>query len=87
MRALQAFHDLGINLLHIESRPSNTSENESDFFVDIECDMHQLQQVGVLLRREVQTMVIGSYQKKENEFSPPIPISATASFGEWGFIG
>ncbi|XP_045464692.1 tryptophan 5-hydroxylase 1 [Harmonia axyridis] len=80
VRALQAFHDLGINLLHIESRPSNTSENESDFFVDIECDMHQLQQVGVLLRREVQTMVIGSYQKKENEFSPPIPISATASF-------
>lgn len=38
VRALQAFQDLGINVTHIESRPSQTGDNQADFLVDIETD-------------------------------------------------
>lgn len=38
VRALQAFQDLGINVTHIESRPSQTGANQADFLVDIECE-------------------------------------------------
>lgn len=46
VRALQAFQDLGINVQRIESRPSETSENQADFLVDVECDPKKLEQVG-----------------------------------------
>nr|XP_023015237.1 tryptophan 5-hydroxylase 1 [Leptinotarsa decemlineata] len=81
VRALQAFQDLGINVQHIESRQSQTAENQVDFLVDIECETRKLEQVGRLLKREVLTMVIGKYGgSEENEFPPPTPLSATASF-------
>lgn len=85
VRALQAFQDLGINVQHIESRPSQTGDNQVDFLVDIDCEAKKLEQVGRLLKREVLTMVIGSYgdQKQDSEFPPPTPLSATASFGEF----
>lgn len=86
MRALQAFQDMGINVQHIESRPSQTGDNQADFMVDIDCDSRKLEQLSRLLKREVLTMVIGSYgdgQLKDNEFPPPTPLSATASFGQF----
>ncbi|KAJ8956473.1 hypothetical protein NQ317_001279 [Molorchus minor] len=84
VRALQTFQDLGINVQHIESRPSQDDESQVDFLVDIECESRKLEQMGRLLKREVLTMVIGRYGSGvETEFPPPTPLSATASFGKW----
>ncbi|XP_060535069.1 tryptophan 5-hydroxylase 1 [Cylas formicarius] len=80
VRALQAFQDLGISVQHIESRPSQTGDNQVDFLVDIECDPKKLEQLGRMLKREVLTMVIGSYGTGTEEFPPPTPLSATTSF-------
>lgn len=81
VRALQAFQDLGINVMHIESRPSQSDSNQVDFLVDIECEPKRVEQLGRLLKREVQTMVIGKYGNEET-FPPPTPLSAAASFGK-----
>ncbi|XP_065171266.1 tryptophan 5-hydroxylase 1-like isoform X2 [Atheta coriaria] len=82
VRALQCFQDLGINVAHIESRPSITEDNQVDFLVDVECEAKKVEQLGRLLRREVVTMVIGTYGDGENDksFPPPTPLSAAASF-------
>lgn len=80
VRALQALQDLGINVLHIESRQSLNDGSQSDFLVDIECDQKKVEQLGILLKREVLTMVIGSYS--DEGFVPPTPLSTTASFGK-----
>lgn len=86
VRALQAFQDLGINVYHIESRPSQTDDTQMDFLVDIEYEPKKMEQLGRLLRREVLTMVVGAYgdvrEQQNNEFPPPTPLSATASFGK-----
>lgn len=83
VRALQAFQDLGINVMHIESRPSQADSNQVDFLVDIECEPKRVEQLGRLLKREVQTMVIGKYGSgSEENFPPPTPLSAAASFGK-----
>lgn len=83
VRALQAFQDLGINVLHIESRPSDQSGAQSDILVDVECDPKRMDQLSRLLKREVQSLCIGKYGEinRENEGPPPTPLSATASFG------
>ncbi|KAL1518104.1 hypothetical protein ABEB36_001777 [Hypothenemus hampei] len=80
VRALQAFQDLGINVQHIESRPSQDGEHQVDFLVDIECDSKKLEQLGRMLKREVLTMVIGSYGNGMEKFPPPTPLSAATSF-------
>lgn len=81
VRALQAFQDLGVNVLHIESRPSIDEDNQVDFLVDVECDPKKMDQLGRMLKREVLTMVIGTYAGAENsEFPPPTPLSAATSF-------
>lgn len=85
VRALQAFQDLGINVYHIESRPSQMDDTQMDFLVDIEYEPKKMEQLGRLLRREVLTMVVGAYgdvRQQNNEFPPPTPLSATASFGK-----
>lgn len=83
LRALQAFQDLGVNVDHIESRPCQTEENQMDFLVDVNVDSNKLEQLGRLLKREVQTMVIGAYGGEESEFPLPTPLSATTSFGKY----
>lgn len=50
VRALQSFQDLGINVQHIESRPSQTSDNQVDFLVDVETDTKKLEQLGRMLK-------------------------------------
>ncbi|CAG9838507.1 unnamed protein product [Diabrotica balteata] len=84
VRALQAFQDMGINVQRIESRPSETNENQADFIVDVESEPKKLEQLSILLKREVVTMVIGKYgtEESENDFPLPTPLSATASFGK-----
>lgn len=84
VRALQAFQDLGINVYHIESRPSQMDDSQMDFLVDIDYEPKKMEQLGRLLRREVLTMVVGTYGdlRDQSEFPPPTPLSATASFGK-----
>lgn len=57
-----------------------------DFLVDIEYEPKKMEQLGRLLRREVLTMVVGTYGDvrgaQGSEFPPPTPLSATASFGK-----
>lgn len=81
-RALQAFQDLGINVLHIESRPSDRRSSRADILVDVECEAHRMEELTRLLRREVQSMKLETEQSVDSqEFAPPTPLSAAASFG------
>lgn len=50
VRALQSFQDLGINVQHIESRPSQTADSQVDFLVDVETDTKKLEQLGRMLK-------------------------------------
>lgn len=50
VRALQSFQDLGINVQHIESRPSQIGDNQVDFLVDVETDTKKLEQLGQMLK-------------------------------------
>ncbi|XP_044733963.1 tryptophan 5-hydroxylase 1 isoform X4 [Chrysoperla carnea] len=80
-RALQAFQDLGINVLHIESRPSDRRSSRADILVDVECEAHRMEELTRLLRREVQSMKLETEQSVDSqEFAPPTPLSAAASF-------
>ncbi|XP_072154565.1 tryptophan 5-hydroxylase 1 [Bemisia tabaci] len=78
-RALQVFQDLGINVLHIESRPSSRKESEYEILVDVECDNRRMEQLMSLLRREVAAINLANFEDGA-ELPPPTPLSATASF-------
>ncbi|KAJ9598432.1 hypothetical protein L9F63_010876, partial [Diploptera punctata] len=80
-RALQVFQDLGVNVLHIESRPSSRKESEFEILVDVECDNKRMEQLVRLLRREVSAINLAQYQDGEElPPLPPTPLSATTSF-------
>lgn len=82
---MQAFQDLGINVLHIESRPSEPSNSganaQSDILVDVECDPKRMEQLSRLLKREVQSLCIGKYGEVEEV--PVTPLSTMGSFGKF----
>ena len=73
--------DLGINVLHIESRPSSRKESEYEILVDVECDNRRMEQLMSLLRREVAAINLANFEDGA-ELPPPTPLSATASFGK-----
>ncbi|PZC75887.1 hypothetical protein B5X24_HaOG205339 [Helicoverpa armigera] len=79
VQALTVFQDLGINVLHIESRKSVTEVSSSDILVDVECDPNRMEQLKRMLKREVQDFEVVSSHSAE-EFPPPTPLSAAASF-------
>ncbi|XP_049695447.2 tryptophan 5-hydroxylase 1 [Helicoverpa armigera] len=79
VQALTVFQDLGINVLHIESRKSVTEVSSSDILVDVECDSNRMEQLKRMLKREVQDFEVVSSHSAE-EFPPPTPLSAAASF-------
>lgn len=79
-RALQVFQELGINVLHIELRPSEDSK-QGDVLVDIDCDAKNSDRVLKMLRREVQEISYAQTQKATDEFTPPTLLSAQSSFG------
>lgn len=78
-KALQVFQELGINVLHLELRPSENSA-QGDVLVDIDCDAKNLDQVLKMLRREVKSVNYAQTQLNSEEFPPPTPVSG--SFGE-----
>lgn len=78
-KALQVFQELGINVLHLELRPSENSA-QGDVLVDIDCDAKHLDQVLKMLRREVKSVNYAQTQYNSEEFPPPTPLSG--SFGK-----
>ncbi|XP_041986786.1 tryptophan 5-hydroxylase 1 [Aricia agestis] len=77
VRVLSVFQDLGINVLHIESRKSAMEASASDILVDVECDSRRMEQLKRMMKREVPDFEVVSSQE---EFPPPTPLSAAASF-------
>ncbi|XP_055914163.1 tryptophan 5-hydroxylase 1 isoform X1 [Eupeodes corollae] len=66
-RALQVFQELGINVLHLELSPLENTTNQADVLVDVECDRKRLDQVLVMLNREVQSVNYTSAADENNE--------------------
>ncbi|XKL61544.1 hypothetical protein PGB90_008601 [Kerria lacca] len=80
-RALQVFQDLGVNVLHIESRPSGRRDSEFEILVDVECDNKRMEQLMSLLRREVAAINLSHYENGEALPPPtPTPLSSSNSF-------
>ncbi|KAJ4431865.1 hypothetical protein ANN_20471 [Periplaneta americana] len=80
-RALQVFQDLGVNVLHIESRPSSRRQSEFEILVDVQCDNKRMEQLVGLLRREVAAINLAQFEDGADlPPLPPTPLSAAASF-------
>ncbi|KAL0115708.1 hypothetical protein PUN28_010913 [Cardiocondyla obscurior] len=62
-RALQVFQDLGINVVHIESRKSLRRGSEYDILVDVECDSKRMEQLIKMLSREVAAINLSHYEQ------------------------
>lgn len=78
------FHKgLGVNVVHIESRPSRRKESEFEILVDVECDNKTMEQLVSLLRREVSAINLKQFEEGF-DLPPPTP-SSTASFGKNNF--
>lgn len=78
-RALQVFQDLGINVVHIESRKSLRHGSEYDILVDIECDSKRMEQLMKMLSREVAAINLAHYEQIGNIPRAP-SLSAATSF-------
>ncbi|XP_023289684.1 tryptophan 5-hydroxylase 1 isoform X2 [Orussus abietinus] len=78
-RALQVFQDLGVNVIHIESRKSARRGSEYEILVDVECDSRRMEQLVRMLSREVAAINLAQYEQSGNVPRPP-PLSAAPSF-------
>lgn len=73
--------DLGINVVHIESRKSMRRGSEYDILVDVECDSKRMEQLMKLLSREVAAINLAHYEQIGSIPRAP-SLSAATSFGE-----
>jgi len=80
-RALQVFQELGINVLHLELSPLESSTNQADVLVDVECDPRRLDQVVKMLNREVASVNYTSVNAHSLARAPSL--SACSSFGKY----
>ncbi|XP_066991844.1 tryptophan 5-hydroxylase 1 isoform X2 [Anabrus simplex] len=79
-RALQVFQNLGVNVLHIESRRSmRRRDSEYEIMVDVECDNRRMEDLMKMLRKEVAAINLSNFEEGE-ELPPPTPLSSTTSF-------
>ncbi|XP_019882988.1 tryptophan 5-hydroxylase 1 isoform X2 [Camponotus floridanus] len=78
-RTLQVFQDLGINIIHIESRKSTRRGSEYDILVDVECDPKKMEQLMKMLSREVAAVNLAHYEQIGNIPHAP-SLSAATSF-------
>lgn len=74
--------DLGVNVLHIESRRSGRRESEYEILVDVDCDNKRMDELMALLKREVAAINLATFENGA-ELPPPTPLSSTASFGKF----
>lgn len=78
-RALQVFQDLGVNVVHIESRKSLRRGSEYEILVDVECDSKRMEQLMRMLSREVAAINLAQYEEIGTIPHAP-PLSAAPSF-------
>ncbi|XP_076170081.1 tryptophan hydroxylase [Ptiloglossa arizonensis] len=78
-RALQVFQDLGVNVVHIESRKSLRRGSEFEILVDVECDSSRMEQLTRMLNREVAAINLAQYEQMGNIPHAP-SLSAAPSF-------
>ncbi|XP_015595686.1 tryptophan 5-hydroxylase 1 isoform X2 [Cephus cinctus] len=78
-RALQVFQDLGVNVVHIESRKSLRRGSEYEILVDVECDSKRMEQLMRMLSREVAAINLAQYEQTGNVPHAPT-LSAAQSF-------
>jgi tryptophan 5-monooxygenase len=81
-RALHVFEDLGVNVVHIESRPKN-DEEQYEILVDVECDDRRMEQLVAMLRREVASINLARPIDPDKRLPPQTPLSMSASFGKF----
>ncbi|XP_059468408.1 tryptophan 5-hydroxylase 1 [Neocloeon triangulifer] len=81
-RALHVFEDLGVNVVHIESRPKESSSDgqQYEILVDVECDDRRMEQLVTMLRREVASINLTRPTNPEFDLPPQTPLSMSASF-------
>lgn len=73
--------DLGVNVIHIESRKSARRGSEYEILVDVECDSKRMEQLTRLLSREVAAINLAQYEQMGNIPHAP-SLSAAPSFGK-----
>ncbi|XP_078041198.1 tryptophan hydroxylase isoform X2 [Augochlora pura] len=78
-RALQVFQDLGVNVVHIESRKSLRRGSEYEILVDVECDSMRMEQLTRMLSREVAAINLAQYEQMGSIPHAP-SLSAAPSF-------
>ncbi|XP_033149310.1 tryptophan 5-hydroxylase 1 [Drosophila busckii] len=81
-RALQVFQELGINVLHLELSPLETSSNQADVLVDVECDPRRLDQVVKMLNREVASVNYTSVNAHSLARAPSLSACSSFDFGD-----
>uniref|UniRef100_H3D552 Phenylalanine-4-hydroxylase n=1 Tax=Tetraodon nigroviridis TaxID=99883 RepID=H3D552_TETNG len=73
-KALRLFEDKGINLTHIESRPSRTNPDQYEFFIDVDPSCSQaLDDVFDSLRKDISGHVHELSRNKEKDTVPWFP--------------
>ncbi|KAH8301990.1 hypothetical protein KR044_001602 [Drosophila immigrans] len=81
-RALQVFQELGINVLHLELSPLETSTNQADVLVDVECDPRRLDQVVKMLNREVASVNYTTVNAHSLARAPSLSACSSFDFGD-----
>lgn len=73
VRALRVFQEVGIDVCHIESRKSRSSDSEYEIYVDIDCDDHEKMSALVHhLRHEVDGRTLEEFERSKNVPAPPV---------------
>ncbi|KAJ8687742.1 hypothetical protein QAD02_023536 [Eretmocerus hayati] len=81
-RALQVFQDLGVNVVHIESRKSVRRGSEYEILVDVECDSRRMEQLTRMLSREVAAINLAQYEQISANPHPPLSAAPSFDFSE-----
>ncbi|XP_058792709.1 tryptophan 5-hydroxylase 1 [Phymastichus coffea] len=81
-RALQVFQDLGVNVVHIESRKSLRRGSEYEILVDVECDARRMEQLTRMLGREVAAINLAQYEQTGSVPHPPLSAAPSFDFSE-----
>ncbi|EEB18903.1 Tryptophan 5-hydroxylase, putative [Pediculus humanus corporis] len=79
--ALQVFESLGVNVVHIESRPSRRKESEYEILIDVECDNNKMDELVLMLRKKVSAINLKQYEDGL-ELPPQTPTTASFDFGD-----
>lgn len=73
--------DLGVNVIHIESRKSVRRGSEYEILVDVECDSKRMEQLTRMLSREVAAINLAQYEQMGSIPHAP-SLFAAPSFGK-----